>query len=142
MGKFEIRTDQRRRRSDKTQKALNYQLEHVRIEFGMELIVLADHNGLVVASSGDDYAAKVFAVYACSLANGEPPNEALTAVAPGVTADRIICRSITLDELPLYLCAVMLPTDDNVSAFERARIGVQRIYYTTGEFTTDDYELT
>ena len=126
--------DKRKHRSEKTQKALYYQLEHVLKEFDMDLIVLADHNGLVVASAGDKKAAGVFAVYAESLANGEEPHPALSQVLPETAPDRITCTSITLDELPLYLCAVMDGSEKNAQAFQRARIGVQRIYYSTSAF--------
>lgn len=140
MGDFTIQREKRRRRSEKTQRALIYQLEHVFSEFEMDLIVLADHNGLIVAAAGDERAARVFAVYAKSLANGEEPNEALTAVMPDLDSERIVCESITLDELPLYLCAVMDRDEESLAGFSRARVGLQRIYYTTGEFTKETFE--
>lgn len=140
MTEVDARQDQRRRRSDRTQKALIYQLEHVFDEFDMDLILLADHNGLPIASAGDKKAVKVFSVYAESLAAGETPDEALEAVMPDLDPERIFCESITLDNLPLYLCAVMDTDEASQNGFERARIGVQRIYYTTGEFTEEFLE--
>lgn len=139
MGDFTIHFEKRRRRSDRTQKALNYQIEHVVDEFGMDLMVLADHNGLVVAAAGDRRAAKVFAVYAESLEKGGEPDPALKAVMPELSADRIVCKSITLDDFPLYLCAVMDTDEETMAGFDRARTGLQRIYYTTGEFIDESY---
>ena len=130
--------DKRKRRSEKTQKALYFQLEHVHDEFDMRLIVLADHNGLVVAYAGDRKAAGVFAVYAEALAAGDTPHPALSEVLPDLTPEQIECRSITLDELPLYLCAIMEPSAQNQKGFERARIGVQRIYYSTSAFPASE----
>lgn len=127
--------DQRKRRSELTQKALIYQLEHVRQEFAMKLLVLADPNGLVVAHAGDPKAAEVFAVYAKSLARGECPNPDLLVVMLGLRPYHIICESIVLDDTPLYLCSVSRPGKETRQAFARTREGIRRIYYTTGEFT-------
>lgn len=126
--------DKRMRRSEETQKALIYQLEHVREEFGMELFVLADHNGRVVAFAGDKEAAEILAIFAQSLAGGSPPDPTLTAVLPGLAPENIVAESITLDELPLFLCAIMESDEEGRRGFERARDGIQRIYYTTSAF--------
>jgi hypothetical protein len=45
--------DRRSRRSNDRYVALRYQLEHTREKGGLEALVLADEDGLVVASSGD-----------------------------------------------------------------------------------------
>ena len=45
--------DRRKRRSTDRYVALRYQLEHARESGGLEALVLADRDGLVVASSGD-----------------------------------------------------------------------------------------
>lgn len=127
--------EQRRRRSELTQLALNYQLEHIREEFSMKLVVLADKNGLIVAYAGDPRAAEVFAVHAESLARGERPNPDLAEIMLGLRPAHIICESITLDDTPLYLCVVSRPGEETRMAFSRTREGIRRIYYTTGEFT-------
>lgn len=48
-----ILEDRRLRRSNDRFVALRYQLEHTRERGGIEALVLADDDGLVVASSGD-----------------------------------------------------------------------------------------
>ncbi|MBW2461321.1 MAG: hypothetical protein JRH11_06715 [Deltaproteobacteria bacterium] len=48
-----ILEDRRSRRSTDRYIALRYQLEHTRGQGGLEALVLADEEGLVVASSGD-----------------------------------------------------------------------------------------
>ena len=48
-------TDERRtRRSDDRAIALRYQLEHTRTRGGLQALVLADMDGLIVAQAGDD----------------------------------------------------------------------------------------
>jgi len=49
-----LRPDRRSRRSDDRQLALHFQLEHARSRGGLEAIALADADGLLVASAGDD----------------------------------------------------------------------------------------
>lgn len=45
--------DCRKRRSTDRYVALRYQLEHAREQAGLEALVLADDDGLIIASSGD-----------------------------------------------------------------------------------------
>ena len=123
----------RRRRSEETQQAIIYQLEHVHDEFDLELLLLADDHGLIIGHAGDREVAEMFAVYAKPLARGEPPNPILFELIPGLKKEQILCESISLDNIPLYLCAVMEPTPNNCKAYERVRTGIQRIYYSTSE---------
>ncbi len=125
--------NQRRRRSEETQQAIIYQLEYVQEEFDIDLILLADEHGLIIGSAGDEEAATLFAVYAHALAKGEIPDPVLSETFPNLKREHILCESISLDDIPLYLLAVMEPTPDNCRAYERARSGIQRIYYTTSE---------
>lgn len=129
----------RRRRSEETQQAITYQLDHVRDEFGMDLLLLADDHGLILAHAGPDQAAESFAVFTPALAAGEPPDPALFSAIEDLEPARILCEIISLDDIPLYLCAVMDPTPENCRAYERVRTGIQRIYYSTSELAgTDD----
>lgn len=127
----------RRRRSEETQQAITFQLEHVRDEFSMDLLLLADEHGLILAYAGDEQAAETFAVFSPSLAKGDPPDRALFSTLPGLEPAKILCETISLDEIPLYLCAVMDPTPENCRAYERVRTGIQRIYYSTSELASE-----
>lgn len=123
---------QRRRRSEETVQAITFQLDHVRNEFGMDLILLADHLGLPIAFAGDQEAAKTFAAFAKPLAQGAEPDPLLLSLIGDRHENKIICELLELEELPLYLCAIMSPDMENARGFERARTGIQRIYRTTG----------
>lgn len=132
--------ERRRRRSEETQQAMTYQLEHLVEEFeGIELMLLCDDHGLILASAGaDEEVCQMFAVQARRLAEGEEPDSELLVVKPDLDREQILCEAINLDEIPLYLCAVMEPTAEHAKAYERARNGIQRIYYTTSELAGDD----
>ena len=123
----------RRRRSQETQQAITYQLEHVLDEFDLELLLLADDHGLIIAYAGDQEAAELFASYAPSLSADSSLHPVLHEVMPDLTPQKVLCESISLDNIPLFLCAIMDPTPDNCRAYERVRTGIQRIYYSTSE---------
>ncbi len=123
----------RRRRSEETQQAITYQLEHVHEEFGMDILLLADDHGLILAHAGDTEKANLIGVYARSLAEGKALDPSLVEIFPDLKREQVLCESLNLDDIALYLCAVMEPTPENCRAYERVRTGVQRIYYTTSE---------
>ena len=124
--------EQRRRRSEETVQAMTLQLEYVLEHYEIDLLVLADDLGLVIASAGDAAAARAFAAFAPQLARRQGLDPSLEEFLPGVTLDRVLCENLELDEIPLYLIAVMTPDVENAHGFERARTGIQRIYRTTG----------
>ena len=130
----------RRRRSEETQQAIIYQLEHVQDEFDLELLLLADEHGLVIGHAGDQEIAEVFAVYARPLAEGQEPDDVLRELVPTMKDDHLLCESISLDNIPMYLLAIMDPTPENCHAYERVRTGIQRIYYSTSELAGDNKE--
>ena len=131
-------SDKRRRRSEETQQAITYQLEHLVEEFDdIELMLLADDHGLMIARAGDEEACEMLAVQARPLAEGKSPDSELLVVMPDLRREQLLCEAINLDDIPLYLCAVMEPTAENAKAFERARTGIQRIYYSTSELGGD-----
>lgn len=124
--------EQRRKRSEETVQAMTFQLEYVLENYAMDLLVLADDLGLVIASAGDELAARAFAAFAPQLARREDLDGSLQEFLPGATIERVLCENLELDEIPLYLIAVMTPDVENAHGFERARTGIQRIYNTTG----------
>lgn len=131
--------ERRRRRSEETHQAITYQLEYLVEHFDdIDLMVLADDQGLVFAHAGDEEAAEMLAVQAPRLAAGDSPDSELLVVLPELRREQLLCEAINLDDIPLYLCAVMEPTAENAKAFQRGRDGIQRIYYTTSELAGDD----
>lgn len=123
---------QRRRRSKETVTAITYQLEYVMDNYDVDLILLADEQGLVIAFAGDQTAANALGAFARQLTEGAEPDPTLKELIPGLAPERILCEVITLDDIPLYLCAVMTPNKESAYGFERARTGIKRIYKTTG----------
>jgi hypothetical protein len=124
--------EQRRKRSEETVKAITLQLEYVLEHYEMDLLVLADSLGLVIAFAGDRDAAEAFAAFAAPLSMRAQLDASLEEFLPGVTRDRVLCEQLELDEIPLYLLAVMSPNVENAHGYERVRTGIQRIYRTTG----------
>ncbi len=129
--------NQRKRRSEETVQAITYQLEHVLEHYDIQLLVLADDLGLTIAFAGDENAARAFAAFAGHLATSDDLDPSLQEYLPGVTPEQVYCESLQLDEIPLFLLAVMPPTIDNAHGFERVRTGIQRIYRTTGSLSDD-----
>lgn len=129
--------EQRRQRSEETVQAITYQLQYVLDNYEIDLILLADHHGLVIASAGDDEAAEIFAALADTLDGGAELDPVLAEAIPGLAKEQIICETLSLEELPLHLCAIMKPNVDNCMGFERARTGIQRIYKTTGHLANE-----
>ncbi len=123
----------RRRRSEETHQAMTYQLEYVVEEQGMDLMFLADASGILITYAGDESVAELFAAHAPAIAAGLELDDELFVAIPGLEPENILCESISLDDIPMYLGAVMDPHPDHARAFERARTGIQRIYYTTSE---------
>lgn len=121
----------RRKRSKETITAITYQMEYVIKEYQIDLMVLSDPQGLLIAHSGDDQAAELFAAFAPRLADGERPDPSLFEAIPGLKEEMIISEPIELEEIPLYLSAVMTPEIESAKGFERARQGIFRIYRTT-----------
>lgn len=51
---MKLRLDRRSQRSDDQKLALRFQLEHTRVRAGLDAIALADADGLLVASAGEE----------------------------------------------------------------------------------------
>lgn len=131
MSDFHIEQDRRKRRSEETLEAITYQLEHVVEEFGMDMMVLADHQGTIVASAGAPRLAEVFAAHAPKLHETDDLKDAVSCVVPDLPPHHVLVESLSIEEMPLYLCAVTGGDDDSQRGFERAQTGIKRIYRTT-----------
>lgn len=94
--------ERRTRRSNERQVALRYQLEHARESGGLEAVVLADADGLTLASSGD--AAKCSEVAAMApLMATSPFGVPLSPLLQGLD---VAVRPLMLNGQQLYLATV------------------------------------
>ena len=111
-------SERRVRRSDDRRRALKYQLEALAAGAGVAELVLADGDGLVLASAGDPLACEQIAAWA-PLIDGEAkriPDE----------LRGVVIHDIALDEGELLLCAAGA-TGAAAALFEAAERGVRRI---------------
>ncbi len=134
MSQFEIKEDRREQRSEETLQALTYQLEHVVDEFDMDLMVLADHQGTVVTAAGAQHLATIIAARCRDIVSASDRDKVITSIIPDLDPAHVVCEELSLEDLPLYLCAIMEPDDTARSGFDRARTGIKRIYDTTSDF--------
>lgn len=122
---------QRRKRSKETVTAITYQLEYVVEQCNIELMLLSDEQGFLIAQSGPEHICRLFAAFAPKLAKGAAPDAALLEVMPDLKEEQILVEKVHLEDIPLYLTAVMTPDMESVKGYERARSGIERIYRTT-----------
>jgi hypothetical protein len=99
-------TERRHTRSSDPLVALHYQLAHSRLQGGLEVVVVADDSGVVVAASGGWAACEELAAYAPLLARadaghpGSGPTGRLAEI--GVHSD---VQTIDVDGQTVLLCA-------------------------------------
>lgn len=129
-----VSRERRRTRSARLQIALGYQLRHVREVYGFDDVVLANEDGLIVASAGSISRAASLAAIAPALIDGSVGSDELQGFVPDIRLDRIAAIPVTIDHEPLYLCVTTQSTADTrkalVPAFERLSTGVERIFRT------------
>jgi hypothetical protein len=93
--------ERRNRRSSDSRVALHYQLEHSRHQGGLEALVLADEDGLVVSSSGDRAMCTELAAVAPLMSRavmGMP-------LPPLLQGAEVTIRPLTLNGQELFLAA-------------------------------------
>ncbi len=115
--------DRRRRRSLDPLVALHYQLSSTRKEGALDTIVVADHEGVVVAGAGSWAACEELAAFAPLLARGEPMAE---------RGENVTVRSVEIGGDHVLLCTRAAPSTSELfgvreAAIKRAAVGVSRI---------------
>lgn len=121
-----MQEERRVRRSDRIETALGYQLQACSERAGLRAMVLADHDGLLVASSPwEDEQGEELAAIMPLLAKGN--DFAGVVVTEEQRTDRVLVSSFVAAGAPLFLCAV--GDFDGASHHEiaRAKVGVRRI---------------
>ncbi len=96
--------DRRRKRSNDPLVALHYQLSHARIEGGLEAIVVADDEGLVVAAAGAWAACEELAAYAPLLAQGGSEPGVVAASRVDEMRAEVDVRAVDIDGQTVLLC--------------------------------------
>ena len=94
--------ERRTRRSAERQTALRYQLEHTREKGGLEAMVVADDDGLVLGSAGDSGVCEELGAYAPLLVRSLMGMK----LPPLLLGGDVAVRRITLNGQPLFLATV------------------------------------
>src|SRR5580698_8937819 len=117
-------TERRRTRSSDPLVALHYQLAFSRREGGLDLVVVADDSGVVVAASGGWAACEELAAYAPLLARVDPdePKPTGRLAEIGIHSD---VQAIDVDGQTVLLCA--RGARAKTGAMRRVADGVARI---------------
>ena len=130
-------TDRRKRRSEETQQAVTYQLEHVRQQHEFDFLAVGDADGFYVACSTEETYDRFLAAYAPAIAEAEGTRrqrleqELAEHISVGDEAADIYVREFGVKEQPLYLCAIATSEEQVDEALEHTMTGIERIIRTT-----------
>lgn len=125
--------ERRRRRSDRPQTALEFQLDHVRRMYALDFITLADSLGMPVAHAGERRSCEWLAAYAPHLGTEAPDSPVEPVLGPlleeiGQSPDRcVVAHSFEIDGLATTLAAVAPVWMKIGDGLHHARRGVERI---------------
>lgn len=92
-------TDRRRVRSSDPHEALALQLSYVCSEAGLDALVLASHDGLAIASAGDETLCSELAAVAPLLSTGD------AASAADIQQGLLFVREVVFEGTALYLAS-------------------------------------
>jgi hypothetical protein len=129
--------DRRKRRSHKTQRAIELQLAHVVEEYQFEAMVVSDRDGLYLSHSGDVEQLDCIAAYAPYIGESVGSDregfkkDLLEELELGEDARHVEVRSFPSRGVKLYVC-VISPRRDGVDiALDHTIEGIRRIFRTT-----------
>ena len=118
--------DRRRRRSDDPITALHYQLSHTRAEAGLDVVVLVDDTGCLVAGAGAWPACEELAAYAPLLADQAAVGNAAVGSRIALLEPEVCVRTLSLDGAVAVLCGKGGDASRTAS-IARAAAGCRRI---------------
>lgn len=120
-----MRIDRRTKRSNVTTEALRLQLAACRSGSSLRGMVVSDQDGVVLASSGDEYACAEIAARLPLIGSrvAEFDGVLLSAQA-GVP---VKMSRISIDESDLYVCAIGGEANDRATGLSRSLGGTSRI---------------
>jgi hypothetical protein len=118
--------ERRFRRSDRIETALEYQLQACTERAGLRAMVLADHDGLLVASSPwSEERVEELAAIMPLLAKGDDFSGVVATEED--RSDPVLVSSFVAAGAPLFLCAVGDYGSESHHEIARAKVGVRRI---------------
>jgi len=121
---YMTKSDRRHLRSQNTTRALNLQLESCRKDAALDGLILADDDGVCLATSGDPNACDEVAARLPFIGRKVPAFEGVMLGTD--TGWRIRMRRIEISGADLYLCAIG-DGDDHQAILTRSARGVSRI---------------
>ena len=130
-------TDRRKRRSQETQQAVTYQLQHVRDKFGFDFLAVGDQDGFYVGGATEEGRDKVLAAYAPAIAGAhhgrreQLKEELVEQIGVGEQSGALFVREFGVGEQPLFLCAIADSAETVDQALEHTMSGIARIIRTT-----------
>ena len=130
-------TDRRKRRSQETQQAVTYQLQHVREKYDFDFLAVGDRDGFYVGGATEEGRDKIVAAYAPAIAgahNGRREKlkrELVEQIGAGDESGSLFVREFGVGEQPLFLCAIAESAEAVDGALEHTMSGIERIIRTT-----------
>lgn len=123
--------ERRRTRSERPSEALHLLLRATADRYNLDAIVLADHDGLVIQSTGDPMACDLVAAYAPLLQDHAVPvdtvRESLSGSVPSMGPCSIGHRSVGGMASLLHVCAVGVARNNLDQALQHATRSIERI---------------
>lgn len=124
-------TERRRNRSERPAEALHLLLRATASRYGLDAMVLADHDGLVIQSTGDPDACDLVAAYAPLLQDHAIPvdtvRDSLTGSVPAMGTCSVGHRTVGGLTSVMHVCAVGVARNNLDSALQHATRSIERI---------------
>lgn len=117
----------RKKRSPIMSEALGFQLDAVRAEVGLEAMVIADEQGLCVASTGDPATCEEIAARVSRIGRKGTFEGVLLSSAGGW---QVCAQKFEVDGLPLVACAIGREGEELQAPVARSIAGITRIFAT------------
>lgn len=123
--------ERRRNRSTRPSEALHLLLQATATRYHLDAIVLADHDGLVIQSTGDPIACDLVAAYAPLLNEHTIPmesvRESLTGSVPSMGTSSVGHRTVGGLPSNLHVCAIGVARNNLDQALQHATRSIERI---------------
>ena len=123
-----LATERRQRRSEKVVEALSYQLSHVKEQEQLLAFVLADRDGLLVASAPSSIDGEALSALCPLLHQGEVGAPELEWVLGEHHSAKVALLPLLVNEEELFLISVGATDEVAKRAAQQAEGGIQRIF--------------
>lgn len=123
--------ERRRRRSERSTEALLFLFQSVLSTYKLDAIVLADHDGLVIQSSGDPAACDLIAAYAPLVSQKAIPLEqvqfSISQTIPAMSPCSVAHRPLGGVASLLHVCAIGTARNNLNAALQHSTRSIERI---------------